>query len=150
MTFTRTADVDINSLPDPAGLPPRVLSPAEAVRGRYHETDTTPNGFKGEEDYVVRTDCLRTGDRCVSLFHRAPADALVLVFGDGKWIYDHESDNRCSKGGTAHVRVLAQFPLPQPPQDPVTLLTGHGREDVTGASACPSTDVNIKFARTGD
>ena len=150
VTFTRTADVDVDSLPDPASLPPRVLSPAEAVRGRYHETDTTPNGFKGEADYVVRTDCLRTGDRCMSLFHRAPADALVLVFGDGKWIYDHESDNRCSKGGTAHVRVLAQFPLPQPPQDPVTLLTGHGREDVTGASACPSTDVNIKFARAGD
>ena len=36
VTFTRTGDVDINSLPDPATLPPRVVSPAEALHGRYH------------------------------------------------------------------------------------------------------------------
>ena len=150
VTFARTGDVDVNSLPDPATLPPRVVSPAEALRGRYHQTDVTPNGYNEGNDYVVRTDCLRTGDRCMSLFHRPPAAALALLFGDGKWIYDRESDNRCSKGGTAHVKIVAQFPLPQPPQNPITLLAGHGREDVTGASACPSTDVDIKFARTGD
>jgi len=150
VTFARTGDVDVNSLPDPATLPPRVVSPAEALRGRYHQTDVTPNGYNEGNDYVVRTDCVRTGDRCMTLFHRPPAAALALVFGDGKWIYDRESDNRCSKGGTAHVKIVAQFPLPQPPQDPITLLSGHGREDVTGASACPSTDVDIKFARTGD
>ena len=36
VTFTRTADVDVTSLPDPAGQPPRVVSPAEALHGRYH------------------------------------------------------------------------------------------------------------------
>ena len=30
MTFIRTGDVDIDSLPDPANLAPRVVSPAEA------------------------------------------------------------------------------------------------------------------------
>jgi serine/threonine-protein kinase len=29
VTFTRTGDVDVDSLPDPATLPPRVVSPAE-------------------------------------------------------------------------------------------------------------------------
>lgn len=39
MTFTRTGNVDVNAdfkgVVDPAGLPPRVVSPAEALRGRY-------------------------------------------------------------------------------------------------------------------
>ena len=75
---------------------------------------------------------------------------MALIFADGKWTYDHESDNRCSKGGTAHVEITAQFPLPQPPQNPITQLSGRGRENVTGASACPSSDVDIKLTRTGD
>ncbi|MGA9362125.1 MAG: hypothetical protein WBW75_30265 [Mycobacterium sp.] len=33
VTFTRTGDVDVNTVPDPATLPPRVISPAEALRG---------------------------------------------------------------------------------------------------------------------
>jgi serine/threonine-protein kinase len=38
--LTRTGDVDVDSLPDPASQPPRVVSPAEALRGRYHMTMT--------------------------------------------------------------------------------------------------------------
>jgi hypothetical protein len=68
MTFTRTRDVDVNTVPDPATLPPRVISLAEALRGHYRETDVTPNGYRDQADYVVSTDCLRTGDRCMSLF----------------------------------------------------------------------------------
>ena len=66
VTFTRTGDVDVNTVPDPATLPPRVISPAEALRGHYRETDVTPNGYRDQADYVVSTDCLRTGDRCMS------------------------------------------------------------------------------------
>jgi serine/threonine-protein kinase len=62
---------------------------------------------------------------------------MAWVFGDGKWIYGLESENRCSMGGTAHVEINAQFPLPQPPHNPIPLLFGHGRENVTRASACP-------------
>ena len=69
VTFTRTGDVDVNSLPDPASQPPRVVSPAEALHGRYHQTETHTNGEKDESDPSVRTDCLRTGDRCMSYFH---------------------------------------------------------------------------------
>jgi Protein kinase domain len=151
VTFTRTEDVDVNSLPAPATLPPRVVSPAEALHGRYHQTSIQPNGFKEQNDYVVRSDCLRTGDRCMSLFHTPPVAALALVFDRGTWTYDHEFDARCSKGGMSHVRIVVPFPLPQPPQDPVTLIAGHGHEDVTGPpSGCKSTDVDVKFTRIGD
>ncbi len=44
VTFTRTADVDLSSLPDPAGQPPRVVWLAEALHGRYHETETYADG----------------------------------------------------------------------------------------------------------
>jgi hypothetical protein len=57
------------------------------------------------------------------------------------------------KGGvTSHVRIAAQFPLPQPPQDPVARLSGHGHEEVTAPpSPCgKSTDVDIAFSRLGD
>ncbi|KZS64177.1 hypothetical protein LAUMK35_03047 [Mycobacterium pseudokansasii] len=43
VTFTRIGDVDLNSLPDPATLPPRVVSPAEALRGSYH-ANNGPSG----------------------------------------------------------------------------------------------------------
>jgi serine/threonine protein kinase len=151
VTFTRTGDVDVNSLPDPATLPPRVVSPAEALHGRYHQTSIQPNGFSEQNDYVVRTDCLRAGDRCMSLFHRPPTAALALVFDGGNWTYEREFDARCWQGGMSHVKIVAPFALPQPPQDPITLLTGRGHEDVTGPPApCKSTNVDIKFTRIGD
>ena len=151
VTFTRTGDVDVNSLTDPATPPPRVVSPAEALHGRYHQTSVQPNGFREQDDYVVRTDCLRTGDRCMSLFHKSPAAALALVFDRGTWTYDREFDARCSKGGMSHVKIVVPFPLPQQPQDPITLIAGRGHEDVTGPpSPCKSTDVDVKFTRLGD
>lgn len=70
VTFTRTADIDVTGLPDPATQGPRVVSPAEALHGRYHHTVTyLRTSGKQEYDFAVRTDCLRTGDRCMSYFH---------------------------------------------------------------------------------
>jgi serine/threonine protein kinase len=151
VTFVRTGDVDVSSLPDPASLPARVVSPAAGLHGHYQQFSIQPNGFKQQADYVAKTDCLRTGDRCISLFHRAPASAMALVFGGGSWIYEREFDGGCSKGGTpAHVKITVPFPMPQPPGDPIALISGHGREEVVGPSRCPSTDVDVKFARIGD
>jgi uncharacterized RDD family membrane protein YckC len=148
VTFTRTADVDPNSLPDPAGQPPRVVSPAEALHGRYHSTTTyAVNTSNQEYDDVVRTDCLRTGDRCLSFFHN-PDSGVALVFGSGTWTSDTEFDSQCPGGGTTHQKITAQYPLPVPPQDPITLLTGHGHQEGTGL--CTSSDFDEKFVRTGD
>ncbi len=151
VTFTRAGDVDMNSLPDPAGQAPRVVSPAESLHGRYHATRTSPNVGNvkmtwPEHDYVVHTDCLRTGERCISFFHQS-GDAEPLVFAGGKWAANWEHRASCSASGTA--KITAEYPLPQSPQDPITLLSGRGHWDATG-SACPSVDFNDKFERTGD
>jgi serine/threonine-protein kinase len=150
VTFTRTGDVDVKTLADPNSLPPRVASPAEALRGRYRQTVTQPNGYKDQADWAVVTECLRTGDRCISLFHRAPAKAFPLLFDSGTWTYQTEFDAPCSLGGTSHLKIAVPFPLPQPPQDPIATIIGHGHEDVAATTRCKSTDVTINFTRLGD
>ena len=42
--FTRTGDADPNKVADPAVLPTRSTTPADALRGRYRETTTFTNG----------------------------------------------------------------------------------------------------------
>ena len=148
VTFTRTGDTDFSTLADPASQPPRVVSPAEALHGSYHTEINYTTGVKQDYDGAVRTDCLRTGERCVSFFGHTDA-VFPLVFGNGKWTRNEEFDTACPAGGTEQVKQSAEFPLPQPPQDPITLLTGHGRRDSTG-SVCISDDYDQKFVRTGD
>ncbi|MGK2880569.1 MAG: hypothetical protein ACSLE6_07170 [Mycobacterium sp.] len=60
-----------------------------------------------------------------------------------------EFDAECPLGGTTHQKVTAEYPLPAPPQDPIAVLTGHGRMDSTG-SACTGGDFDDKLVRTGD
>jgi predicted Ser/Thr protein kinase len=149
VTFTRTGDVDVDNLPDPGALPPRVVSPAEALHGRYHSTRTFPNGLPQlQGDYAVTTDCLRSGDRCMSYFH-SPSDIRPLLFSGGNWTLDSTSDGKCSDGSLAGVKATGQYPLPQPPQDPIPLLTGHGHLE-QAVPCAGSTDFDETFTRTGD
>jgi serine/threonine-protein kinase len=151
VTFTRTGDIDVNTLPNPGSLPPRVMSPAEALHGRYLETTTFANRQpQTETTYSVTTDCLRTGDRCMSYFHSPSSGFVGLVFGDGLWTSSLEGDAKCPySGGPSHVTETAQFPLPQPPQNPIATITGHGHQQHTGSCAI-NTDVDITFTRIGD
>jgi serine/threonine protein kinase, bacterial len=150
VTFTRTGDPDLSKDPDPAALPPRVVSPATALRGRYHETVTLANGDPqpGKPDLTVRTVCLRTGERCLSMFH-AVDGVVPLVFSGEKWTRDEEATVPCELGGTTHIKFTAEYPLPDLPRDPIPLLTGHGQQIMTG-SACTGGDLEDKFERTGD
>jgi serine/threonine-protein kinase len=150
VTFTRIGDVDVNSLPDPASQPPRLASPAEALHGRYHDVTTYSTGIE-ENDFGVRTDCLRTGERCMSSFHN-PNQERDFIFGNGKWTRNEQFDAPCSIGGTTHVAMTGEFPLPQPRQNPITLLTGHGHQGAPGnTTACAAGgDYDEKFTRTGD
>jgi serine/threonine-protein kinase len=150
VTFTRTGDPDVSKVPDPAALPPRAASPSTALRGRYHETITYASGGSapGQDDLTVRTVCLRTGDRCMSLFH-AIDGVVPLVFSGGKWTRDDEGTVPCNLGGTVHIKLSAEYPLPDPLQDPIPLLTGHGH-NVTTESTCAGGDFEDKFERTGD
>lgn len=150
VTFTRTGDPDVARVPDPAALPPRAVSPAGALRGRYHEAITYANGNSapGQDDVTVRTECLRTGDRCMSLFH-APDGVVPLVFSGGKWTRDDEGTVPCNLGGMVHIKITAEYLLPDPLQDPIPVLTGHGQNVSTG-SPCLGGDFEDKFVRTGD
>jgi serine/threonine protein kinase len=149
VTFTRTADTDVSLLTDPASQPSRVVSLAQGLHGRYHNTVTFTDGSKPpESDYSVRTYCLRSGDRCMSFFY-SPDYAKPLVFANGKWTLNWPVEGPCSAGGTEHVKQTADYPMPQPPLDPITLLTGHGHWEDT-SSACGSSDFDDKFVRTGD
>ena len=149
VTFTRIGDVDVNSLPDPATLPPPVASPAQALHGQYHEKRTFKvRAAPQQTDYAVTTNCLRTGDRCMSFFF-APSGAVEpLVFGDGNWVLDTDTDSQC-RGATVHTKKTGQYALPQPPQDPITLLSGQGTQAQTGS--CPANvGFDETFTRTGD
>ncbi|MBW0016716.1 MAG: serine/threonine protein kinase [Mycobacterium sp.] len=149
VTFTRTGDVDLDTLPDPANLSPRVVSPAEALHGHYRAMRTLRIPSTPEQtDYAVSTECLRTGDRCMSFFHSSSGAPEPLVFDDGSWVYNKEFDAQCL-GASMHVSETGQFPLPQPTRDPITLLTGHGSETQTGACAI-SVDYDETFTRTID
>lgn len=153
VTFFRTGDVDLNSLPDPASQPPRAASPAEALRGRYKYTLKFSTGDSvGPVEVAARTDCVRTGDRCSSFFYSTnPKGGIPLMFADGKWTWTMELDATCGQGKTNHVSRKTDFELPAPGQDPITLLTGHGHDEVTGTGGCTSsTDLDVKFERTGD
>ena len=152
VTFTRTGDLDANnSLPDPGTLPSRVVSPAEALRGRYHEKRTFKNGSPQQEsDFSVSTDCLRTGDRCMSFFHAPIGTVEALVFDGGNWVLDTAVESKCpGNGASMRVTKTGQYPLPQPLQNPIALLTGNGHQQQTEPCAA-SVDFDETFTRTGD
>ncbi|WP_099225488.1 serine/threonine-protein kinase [Mycobacterium persicum] len=149
VTFTRTGEVDVNSLPDPAALSPRVASPAEALRGRYHITrnfsTTVP---QQQQDETVTTDCLRSGEKCMSYFY-SPTSDTPLVFSDGNWTLDLEHEENVPGCVSLYVKTTGQYPLPQPTQDPITRLTGHGRHQQSGSCAV-SVDFDETLTRTSD
>jgi hypothetical protein len=152
VTFTRTGDADLANLPNPAEEAARVLSPGEALHGFYHllTTYTGANAPKPQEaDYNVDTVCLRTGDRCLSRFVRnGTSGTQLLHFANDVWTRDDEYDAACPAGGTSHVKIQGTFPLPEPHQDPITVLTGSGTKDESG-SACKGGPYEMKFNRTG-
>ena len=151
VTFTRTGDVDLESLPDPANLPPRVVSPAEALHGRYHQARTFTSGQQQQQtDFFVDTDCLRSGDRCMSYFNEQSGIVEPLVFAESNWTLATDFDAKCpGSGETMRVTKAARFPLPQPLQNPITQLTGHGNQEQTQPCAI-AIEFDETFTRIGD
>ncbi len=151
VTFTRTGDVqDSVSVTDPATQSPRVPSPAQALHGNYKETDIYTNGGRNAEvNFAIQTYCVRTGESCLSSWLN-PDHAKILVFSDNQWVLTTTtSDAQCTNGGRAHREFSASYPLPQPPQDPITLLTGRGHYTIAGD--CPfDSDFESQIERTGD
>jgi hypothetical protein len=71
------------------------------------------------------------------------------VFRDGKWnLY---TEHGATMQGCTNLRMTThgEFPLPQPPQNPITLLKGHGHLQQTG-NCVANVDFDETFTRTGD
>ncbi len=141
---------DETLLPDPAELPPRVASPAEALRGRYHvtRTFTRPGLPVMEADSSVVTDCVRTGERCMSYLVVASGD-LPLVFDGTAWVDSNQTEGPCPSGDLATLKADARFPLPEPAQNPIQRLNGHGTWVQTGSCAV-ELEYDETLTRTGD
>lgn len=149
LTFTRTGDVDVESLPDPGSLPPRVVSPAEALHGRYHIIRNFSSRLPQQQaDEAVTTDCLRAGDRCVSYFHSQTSDT-PLVFSDGNWNMDIEHAETLEGCQGLSVKTTGKYPLPQPTTNPIPRLTGQGHHEQTG-NCSVNVDFNEILTRVGD
>jgi serine/threonine protein kinase len=150
VTFTRTGDVDLTSLPDPDAQTPPAASPASAFHGRYNGTQTPADTHRPTSWHTTFTTyCLRTGERCASIAAYKEGDELYIYAG-GKWIYDYEGKSRCNGGGDDQIKVHWEFPLPEPKQDPITLLTGHGRKQVIGTVCAGAYNEDIKFERASE
>lgn len=151
VTFTRTGDAQGNvTIADPSAQPPRVPSPGQGLHGRYHEIDTYTNGGRNAEtDFDVQSYCLRTGERCLSYWEN-PGAVKILVFTQNQWALANTSqDAKCNNGSAARGQITVAYPLPQPAQDPIAVLTGRGHYTVTGA--CPfDSDFDSRVQRTGD
>lgn len=150
--FTRTGDADPNKVADPAVLPTRATSPADVLRGRYRETTTFTNAAMAPPPRVLTADtyCLRTGDRCMSLFH-GPDGAVTLMYANDKWTRNEQGTTNCGGGGTAQITVNAEYPMPTQIEDPLALLTGSGTLVVAPGGACTGGgEFEDRFERTGD
>jgi serine/threonine protein kinase len=152
VTFRRTGDTDIARLPDPADLPPRAVSPAQALHGSYDDVESAANGLANRYHLGVRTDCLRTADRCVTNFVDPDGAGETFIFATGTWTRDATFDVDCSTGGTNTTKITGMLSLPQPPQDPITQLTGHGYKEVIASqnSTCHSQAYDVTMTRVGD
>jgi serine/threonine-protein kinase len=89
----------------------------------------------------------------MSYFHTPGVSfGLPAIFTAGNWNLDLEKDDKCPNGAMFHGSQITQLPLPAPPQNPITLLTGHGRASATAApcQAALDTTIDQTFTRTGD
>ena len=146
MTFTRTGDVDVTSLPDPATQPPRVVSPAEALHGHYHLTVTYTNG----EQHRERPSCpygLSSHRRSVhELFPRTRGMAAGIRRRE--WTGTQDTVH-VPAGGNAQMKDTAEYPLPNRRRIRSRCSPGTVTDEATG-SACVGGDFDDKFVRTGD
>jgi serine/threonine-protein kinase len=86
----------------------------------------------------------------MSLFH-GTGGAVTLMFANDKWTRNEEGTTVCSGGGTAHVTITAEYPLPPQLDDPIPLLTGRGTQTVAAGGDCVGGgDFQSTFERTGD
>ena len=151
VTFARTGSIDVNTLPDPAALPPRVVSPAEVLHGHYHLTRNFSNGSPQQDLLYTVGHRLSSHRRTV---HELLPWAVGLPTAD---IQRREVDLRhrvrrqVSGQRRPHAAEVqrASIQCPSPRRTRSSCSSGHGHQEQTGNCAA-STEVTETFTRTGD
>jgi serine/threonine-protein kinase len=154
VTVRRTGDVNPDvEVADPGAQPSRVPSPAAALSGEYRQTQTNPQTGQvyPPATYGGDTKCLRTVARCLSYLVEPQTKAiLVLTFAADAWTSTSAPiESPCPNGGPGATVVTGEYALPQPIQNPITMLTGTQR--TTRRGACPGElTLDVTLERTGD
>lgn len=151
VTFTRTGDADPDvETSDPAAQPRRVQSPAQALFGRYRYVAAYTTGETFKFDFNGRTDCLRSGQACLGYFHDSDGrNSVALILTDGQFESSASTEGKkCTDGAAYRSDFQSHWPLPQPPQDPITSLRGDGtRLDTGGCTG--SGQFSVTMTRVG-
>ncbi|PJE20903.1 MAG: serine/threonine protein kinase [Mycobacterium sp.] len=153
VSLTRIAVAEEASAPDPASQPPRTGSPADALHGRYRVTYNRGTGIPAVHEGPVLTSCLRAQARCISSLVSDPGgQTQVLRWVDSKWLWNLDYKVGCDLDEKqVQLKASAEFPLPDPPQNPITLLTGRGWDTATGGTECDGqTGTTTTYQRLGD
>lgn len=74
---------------------------------------------------------------------------IPLVFADGNWVWTNNNEGPCPGGPPSQLMARGEVPLPQPLQNPIAALTGHGTWVQTGGCAATTT-FDETYTRTGD
>jgi serine/threonine-protein kinase len=154
VTLTRTGDADSAvEVADPGAQPARKSSPAAALWGEYRQVQTNPQSGQvyPPTSYAGNTQCLRSGDRCLSYFVDPESKAiLVMTFAGGQWTSTSAPiDSTCPDGGAATSILTGEFALPQQLSDPISTLKGTQRTAQTGDCG-GSLTLDVTLDRVGD
>jgi hypothetical protein len=154
LTLTRTDDRDGPvEVADPETEPAPEASPATALWGEYRQVQTNPRSGQvyPPTTYAGNTQCLRTGERCLTYLVDPESKAiLVMTFDQGQWTSTSAPiDSTCPDGRPATSTLTGEFALPQPLADPITTLKGVQR--TAQSDPCQgSLTLDVTLDRIGD
>lgn len=155
VTARRTGDADpAVQVADPAVMPPRVRSPAEGFKGRYHSvqqyTSTEQTDTKFEDETVIETLCLRGGDRCLTTVYDSDS-FRTIEYANQQWTLKATNYGTCSGSGTPKETIWSEvYPLPTPTTDPIATVAGKGTSEVISEGCRGGGEYDQTYTRTGD
>lgn len=139
MTLTRVGDVDpAVAVADPHAVPALSASAQDGLKGKYSQVNTYRGAGgapqTGEVEVQAKTVdmmtmCLRNTEQCWALATATYHGTTVqwpLAFANGVWSVSRRAsrDEGCPDRSTTEMVMHSDYPMPQPPLNPVPQLTG--------------------------
>jgi hypothetical protein len=166
MTLTRVGDVERGvPVADPRAVTALSASAPDGLKGRYRQVSTyrgpgeaPPNDEIELESKTVEmmTMCVRNTEQCWALATANFDGATVqwpMVFANGVWSVSRRASHNegCPNRSTTEMVMHSDYPMPQPPLNPVPKLTGTESFDFHSASTpCAGAfDYDSVLERTG-